>query len=158
MPAFIFEPTMDFFIPFLFVLAIVLGVLEFTLKNWSKPVKVVISLAIAFFAVSYPPFVATLWSYLPSITWFFIIMFFLVFIMEVFGIRKNHRVDKEAMIIQGAVLFILLGTGYFIVQNLPITTLPFIGNTENLIFLIGIIFILLLFWSAFKVGPEKQQK
>ena len=159
MELFVIEPTMQFMIPFLFVLAIVLGVLELSLKDWSKPVKVVLSVAIAFFATSYQPFVSALWSYLPNITWFFIIMFFIAFIMELFGIRKaGTRASPESMMIQGAILFILLATGYMIIQEFPGVQVPFIGGPENLLLLVGIFFVLAIFWTAFKIGSGVQAK
>lgn len=153
MPAFAFNLTTEFLIPFMFTFAILLGVLELSLKTWSKPVKTIISLTIAFFATSYQPFTAALWSLLPSITWFFIIMFFLVFILEIFGIRKaGQKAEPGTLVIQGAILLVLMGTGYYIIRAFPGIDIPFVGGPENILLLIGIFLILTIFWTAFKIG------
>lgn len=151
MPIIAFDLTPEFLIPFLFVLAVVFGVLNLTNVFKSRAVSFVIALAIAFFAASYQPFTTLLWAQLGNITTFFIVMFFIAFLLEVFGVRKvAQRAIPESMAMQGAILFILLGVGYMIVDKIP--QLPFIGGGQNLLLLIGVIFILMIFWSAFKLG------
>ncbi|MDD5416536.1 MAG: hypothetical protein PHU12_01015, partial [Candidatus Aenigmarchaeota archaeon] len=75
----IFDITTQFLISFLFILAIVFGVLEKASPIKNKAANLIIALAISAFSASYTPFMSVLWSYLPSVTWFFIVMFFLVF-------------------------------------------------------------------------------
>ncbi|MBU3897099.1 MAG: hypothetical protein KJ697_04170 [Nanoarchaeota archaeon] len=153
-----FDPSLQFIIPFLFILAIIFGVLELASPIKNKVANLIIALAIAFFATSYGPFITILWSFLPSITWFFIIMFFIVFSMEVFGLRKKGATpadNSEKMMLNGVVLFVLLMIGWMLVDEFPIE-LPVIGGGENLLFLIGLIFTLMIFWSAFKVGSGQQ--
>ncbi len=155
---FVFDPSMQFIIPFLFVLAVVFGVLQMARIFKNKAVAAVIAIAIAFFASNYQPFLTILWQYLPTVTWFFIAMFFIVFTLEVFGLRgkEEKKFSEEGAVIQGAILFILLAIGWMIVDKLPIQ-LPYVGTGKNLLLLLGIILVLLIFWSAFRIslGGEK---
>jgi len=150
--------SMQFAIPFLFVLAVVFGVLELTKVFKSRAVHAVVAIAIAFFATSYAPFLTALWSYLPSITWFFIVMFFFAFILQLLGLRGKAvgmpGKETESLVVGGVVLLVLLSAGYMILQEFPIE-LPLIGGGDNLILLIGLIFIISIFWAAMKIGPEK---
>ena len=147
----VLDLSMQFIIPFLFILAIVFGVLQLASPIKNKAANLIIALAIAFFAASYGPFMNVLWNYLPSVTWFFIIMFFIVFIMEIFGLRGGKAAPPEKMILSGVVLFILLAVGWMVTDIYPVE-FPLIGGGDNLIILFGVIFILMIFWGAFKVG------
>ena len=147
--------SMQFMIPFLFILAIIFGVLQMASPIKNKAANLVIALAISFFASSYGPFVSVLWSYLPSVTWFFIIMFFIVFIMEIFGLRGAKAADPDKVILSGVVLFILLSVGWMITDMFPVE-FPLIGGGDNVILLFGVIFMLMIFWGAFKMGSGEQ--
>jgi hypothetical protein len=138
------------FIPFLFVLAIVFGVLELTKIFKNRGVNFLVALAIAFFTISNATFINMLWSYFGSITTFFLIMFFIAFIFEVFGLRRGQHQPTSSIIINGGILFILLSIGFLYVSYIP--ELPFIGGGQNLMFLFIIIFILVIFWAAFRIG------
>jgi hypothetical protein len=139
-------------IPFIFVLAIIFGVLELTKIFRNRGVNFLIALAIAFFTITNAAFVSMLWSYFGSITTFFIIMFFIAFVLEVFGIRKGGHQPTSSIIIDGAILFVLLSIGFMNASYIP--ELPFIGSGQNVIFLIAVILILVIFWAAFKIGGK----
>lgn len=149
---------MNFFIPFMFVLAIVFGILRIAkVFQGNAAVEMIISIAIAFFSATYSPFTTILFQYLPSITWFFIAMFFIVFVLEILGIRKGTRKPEEAQansIIYGVLLLLLFTIGISGLEGLPIQ-IPFIGGGENIALLIGIIFIIGIFWYAYKM-PSQQ--
>ena len=141
-------------IPFLFVLAIIFGVLELTKIFQNRGVNFLVALAIAFFTITNTAFVDMLWSYFGGITTLFIIMFFIAFIFEVFGLRKpGQHQPTSSIIINGGILFILLSIGFLYANQIP--ELPFLGGGQNLIFLFIIIFILVIFWSAFRIGKGK---
>lgn len=145
-------------VTFLFTLAVVFGVISLSgIFRGNKAVSAVISFAIALFAAGYSPFQTVLWNLLPNITWFFIILFLIAFGLELFGVRKlvAGAPGHEGMIISAGVLLILLSVGWTILQTNPIS-LPYIGGGSNLIFLIGLILILSLFWSAMKTGFGEQ--
>jgi len=153
-----FDMTNQFLISFLFVFAIVFGALQIANVFKNKAVHAIMGLAIALFATMYPPFLATLWSYLPNVTWFFIIMFFIAFVMEIMGFRKKKPQALEGLVIQTGVLLVLLSLGYVISRNYPVE-IPIIGSTENLIFLVGFISIISIFMSVLKLdigGPPKE--
>ena len=124
-----------FAIPFLFVLALVFGVLELANPMKNRAVNVIVAVAISFFAASYTPFTNMLWNYLPSITWFFIVMFLIVFVLEAFGLRKREKADYfQTMVVQGVVLLLLFTVGYNILQSFNIQ-IPYIGGGENILFI-----------------------
>jgi hypothetical protein len=144
----------EFLIPFLFVMAIVFGVLEITKVFRNRGVNFVIALAISFFAVSNATFVGFLWAQFGNITAFFIIMFFIAFILEMFGLRRPSKESRSesGMIITGAVLFVMLALGFTYSDLIP--SLPYIGSGDNLILFFALVFILAIFWAAFKAGRE----
>lgn len=150
----------QFLIPFLFVLAVVFGVLRIGKVFKGNPaVEMVIALVIAFFAASYQPFTSVLFQYLPSITWFFIAMFFLVFILEIFGIRKPKEKEEHEknLIIYGILLLILFSIGVSRLEGLAVQ-IPLIGGGENIALLIGLIFIIGIFWYAYGIKAEAPQQ
>jgi len=138
-------------IPFLFVMAIVFGFLDL-LKIFGRNVAVnfLIALSIAFFSITNAAFVDMLWSYFGSITTFFIVMFLLAFVFEVFGLRKDKRDPTSNIIIYGGILFVLLSLWFLSAKYIP--ELPFIGSAQNILFFFAVIFILAIFWTAFKIG------
>lgn len=143
-------------LPFLFVLAIIFGFLNL-LNIFGKNVAVnfLIALSIAFFTISNASFVSMLWSSFGGITTFFIVMFLLAFVFEVFGLRKREKIEStSSIVVNGAILFILLSVGFLYVNYIPET--PFVGSGQNLLLLLAIIFVLAIFWSAFKIGGPKK--
>ena len=151
--ALIFGMEEQFVITFLFVLAVVFGGLRISNVLKSGPASLLLAIAVAAFASMYQPFVAVLWSFMPSLTWFFIIIFFIAFVFEMFGIRKGGQgpPGPEAMVVNAAILLILLSVGWRLADLIPLE-IPFVGSPENLIFLLGLIFILAIFWGALKLG------
>lgn len=140
-------------IPFLFVLAIVFGILELTDIFRNRAVNFIIALSISFFTITNATFVALLWSQFGNITAFFIIMFFIAFVLEVFGLRKRvagRETSTDSVIINGAILFLLLSIGSLYINLIP--SIPFIGGGQNLLFFFVVIIILVIFWSAYKIG------
>ena len=149
----------QFLIPFLFTLAVVFGAVELSkIFKGNRVVSLIISVAVALFAAGYAPFQIALWNLLPNLTWFFIVMFLIAFGMELFGVRKGREgSEHEGMITSAAVLLILLTVGWNVLQTNRIA-LPFIGGGQNLIFLVGLIIIISLFWTAMKTGGTGSKK
>ena len=146
--------TNEAFIPFLFVLAIVFGVLEISHVIRNKGAMFLISLALAFFTVTSTNFVSVFPFYAAILTPFFIIMFIIAFILEVFGLRRPRMPgerEPEALVIIGAILFLLFSLGFMYSEYIP--ALPVIGGGQNVIILAILILILVIFWAAFKAGP-----
>jgi len=153
-------PDMQFLLPFLFILAVVFGVLRLSKVFENPGIELLIALALSFFAAQNPTFVELLFAQIGNITTFFIILFFLAFLGELFGFRKSAKAGEHenALMIQGALLFIVLSVGFLIADQLP--TIPIAGGItgQMLVFIVAILFVLGIFWSAFKVGePEQKQ-
>jgi len=146
----IFGMNQQVVITFLFVMAVVFGALRISNVLKSSPASFLLSIAIAAFAAMYAPFMLLLWLILPGLTWFFIVIFLIAFVFEVFGIRKSKQeMRSEAMAVNGAILLVLLTLGWKLSQMFKIT-IPYIGSTENLVFILGLIFVVSIFWSAMK--------
>jgi len=79
-------------------------------------------------------------------------MFLLAFIFEIFGLKKEKRNLTSNIVIYGGILFILLSLWLISAKHVP--ELPFIGSAQNILFLLAIIFVLAIFWAAFKIGKE----
>ncbi|MBU5557847.1 MAG: hypothetical protein QW751_01535 [Candidatus Aenigmatarchaeota archaeon] len=161
--AVILEPSMQALIPFLFTFAVVFGVLELTRVFKNRAVEAVIAFALAVFAITQPAFTTMLMLWLPSILSFFIIVFFIAFIFEIFGLRKKpekihpeiyakEQAEKAGLL--GVAIVLLFAVGGLALSQLGLS-LPVIGGPENILFALGLIFIVALFWLAFKIGEEK---
>ncbi|MFQ6021041.1 MAG: hypothetical protein ACE5J4_03465 [Candidatus Aenigmatarchaeota archaeon] len=141
----------QFFITFLFTMAVVFGVLQLSRAFKSKAVNIVVAIVIALFAASYTPFVTILWNYLPTITWFFVILFFIAFIMQLFGLREvKPGEDRTAtMIVSGLILVVFITVGISFIPEIS-----FIAPMD-LLMLIGLVLMLIIFYAAFKSGTPK---
>ncbi len=148
------------FIPFLLVFAIIFGGLQAADPFRNRGVNLLVSLALSFFAIQNSLLLEFLNVNIGGITTFFIVMFFLAFILEVFGLRKYPGAKKteSGVVIQGALLFILLSIGFRFADRLP--TLPFAGGItgSTFIFIISILFILGIFWAAFHIETAQPQQ
>jgi len=144
-------PTMQILIPFLFVFAVVFGMLELTHVFKNRAVEAVIAVALALFAATQPSFTTMLMTWLPSIVSFFVIIFFIAFLLELTGIRKAQTGHTEKAGLIGVSLLILFAIGGVALSQFGLS-LPFIGGPENILFLLGLVFIVALFWFAFKIG------
>lgn len=152
-------PNLDtnFIIPLLFVLAVVFGVLRISKAfKGNAAVEVIISLVIAFFAATFQPFTSMLFSILPSITMFFIAMFFIVFVLEIVGVRGKKAGDNVMnLIIYGIlilILFVIVANHSNLIPNLGII------SQDDLVLGIGLIFIISIFIAAYKIEPEEKKR
>jgi len=152
MPFDISSPEIQFFLPFIFVFAIVFGSLQLVNVFRNRAVNAIIALALAFFATLAPGFSSLLLSQFGNIATFFIVVFFISFILKIFGFKKSQSLAEyqEALAIQGVILFVMLAVSYMFVDQIP--TLPIIGTGQNLLLAVAVIFVLAIFWAAFKIG------
>ncbi len=142
----------DFLVVFLFTLAVVFGILRTsgTFGN-NAAVQMVIAAAIAYFASTYEPYVSTLKHYFPTITWFFVAMFFIAFMLEIFGLRGGKQTSEINVIIYAFLLLVLISLTTFLSYEMNIREIPFFGSIENLILVLGIFFIAAIFWCAYHI-------
>ncbi len=146
-----------FLIPFLFILAVVFGAVNVTNVFKNRGVNFLVALALAFFAASNTAFIEFLWSQFGNISIFFIAMFFVIFVLEVFGVRRKGKGDgADALVINSVILFVLLSIGYLYVDIFP--SLPIIGGGKNLLLLAFVLFIMIIFWSAYKAGESPRKR
>lgn len=155
---FLFLSNQQFFIPFLFVLAIVFGILELSnVFKGNRAVVVIISIVIAFFAATNSQFTGMLFQILPSITVFFVIMFFIAFLMEIIGLGKSGSLRKEGaetrVMVLGLVLVVFIAIGADSMSEIPF--ISFIGES-NLLIITGLVLLFMIFFTAYKVGIGKK--
>lgn len=158
------DPTLQPFLPFFFVLAVVYGMLSIAniFKNNKtggsmKSVNFIIALVFAFFAAGYQPFVSFFLANFGLVLWAFIIIFFIAFVLEAIGLRGKHRIEKgkeDVPIMMGGVIILLLATiGFSYMSEFDI---PIVG-TENFMMIVGIILLLLVFYYAYEFGRGQKQ-
>lgn len=148
-----FEMTAEFMIPFLFVFAVVFGVLSFTNVLKNNAVNAVVSFTLAAFAATNTGVLAIITKFLPTAIGFFIVMFFLAFLFRLFGLKPDQRNTMEGMVVGGGVLILLLTLGYYVFQTYSVE-FPVIGGGENLVFFFGMLLIISIFWGAMKIGES----
>ena len=143
----IIDPTLlPFIAAFLFVFAVVFGALSYAnVLGGQRKVNVIIALAFAIFAVLFEPFVASLQTVLPFAVIAIVIIFFILFLKKVFG--GGDKID--AWPIATSLIFALLLLGIFWGQFG--FSLPGLDPT-NVLWLIGIIIVLLIFYVAYQHG------
>lgn len=144
-------------IPFLFVLAVVYGALDFSDVFKKNSVKGIISLAIALFALTSQFVIDFIYGVLPYAVILFIVVFFLAFLSKLVGGRKKGGEGGERdwsliIIVVILVLIFLASQG----TDLVSTFLPSMP-VENLMYGIGLVLILLIFYAVYQAqkGGEK---
>ena len=146
------NPTLQPFLPFLFVLAIVYGLLSIVNIFKSKPVNVVISLVFAFFAAGYSPFVNFFFLNFGLILWSFVILFFIAFIMEAIGLRGRKKVphgkENLAMVIVTIIIILFAAAGFAFIEDLDV---PYVG-TDNFLMILGLVLLVVIIYYAYEAG------
>jgi hypothetical protein len=144
-------------IPFFFVLAIVYGALDYSNVLKKNSVKAMISLVIAFFALTYQPLLDFIYAVLPYAVILFIIVFFLAFISKIFKGRggeggKGGERDWTLIAII-VILIIILIAAYG--EDILISFLPSIP-VENFLYAVGLVLVILIFYAAYQ--SQKNEK
>jgi len=151
------DPMIQPFLPFLFVLAIVYGMLTITGIFKTKDgrpmnsVNFIIALVFAFFAAGYAPFVNFFFANFGAVLWAFIILFFIAFILEVVGLRRKKvpKGKEDVPIMMGGIIILLLVTvGFTYISDLEI---PIIG-AQNFMVIIGLVLLMLVLYYAYELG------
>ena len=153
------DPTiMPYVASYLFVYALVFGLMSYVKTEdkdkhkstmFNKKVNALLALAIAAFAVMYEPLVEGLMTYLPIASIVFILLFFVMFIKNALGGKKDYKPHNPfPTIVALAIMLVLLGISY---TNLT----PYIPNgidPSNVFWGIGILVAVLFFWMIYKTG------
>lgn len=151
------NPALQPFLPFLFVLAIVFGLLEIVDIFKRKSVNVVLAFVFAFFAAGYEPFVTFFFAKFGLILWGFVFLFFVAFIMEAIGMRGKKKVpegkENLLMVVITIIILILGAVGFTYIKELEV---PVIG-TDNLLMIIGLLLLVVLFFFAYEYGSKERK-
>lgn len=146
--------TVPYFAAFLFVFAVVYGAL-FSSKVFSgqKGVNAVIAIAFALISAAYPPFVNTVYTYLPVAAGILAVLFFVQVVRKTFGGEKKQgtKYDSLPPVIGLSISLLLAGVLwneiYYYIAPLGITS-------NNLLWAVGIIVVVLIFWLIYKHGEQ----
>jgi EamA domain-containing membrane protein RarD len=133
-------------LPFLFVLAIVYGALEFSDVFKNRTVKFIIAVVLGFFAISSAEVLAFIYNVLPYAAVFFVAFFFLGFIRKFFKKEKGEKNDYKLLMICAALVLIFLSSQSEIIG---------LNIEKDTITLIALGVIVLVFLMAYFMGEEK---
>ena len=150
---FIAPSMVPFLVSFLFVFALIFGLLSFT-KMFNKNVNVMIALAFAIFAITYEPLVLALEQYIPIGAGVLVVVFFIAFIRKaLFGEKKAGtgttptKRDMFPIALAAGIMLIVLGILWNQIGGTVFGIPP-----DTILWIIGIIFVLMIFWAAYKAG------
>lgn len=144
-----FEDLAYTFIPFFFTLAIAYGALQLSELFKNKAANMLIALVIAFFAATQPDLVTFIYAILGPAVIFFIIFFFIGFLYKFF--KKKGPTDFTLAIIILALAVLLLAAGLAGSPLVPVSDFL----SENMIVLIGLVFILAMFYASHRQQDKK---
>lgn len=161
----------DFFratVSFLFIFALIFGILQITKRKiktidgnyreerlFPERVNVLLALTIALISITYKPLINFVWTTLPIASTIFIILFFVAFIRE---ILKSEEKNPIPFLVSIGILILILGTLEEFI-NLS-ASLPFPISQRDILWIIGIVFVVLLFYFGYISGrgERKQSK
>lgn len=148
--------TIAYVTSFLFVFAIVYGLLIAIKIIESKQACAIIAIVIGFFSVVYSPFVMLLQSILPIGSLMLVILFFIAFIVKFIGIsgKKAGRKDALPIVVTLAILLLLLGIFWPTIGNY----IPFSIGVENVLWIVGIIIIAMIFYAVYTHEGQIQKQ
>jgi len=132
-------------LPFFLVLALVYGSLEISRVFSNKGVKGIISIVIAFFAITSPELVAFLGFVMPYAAVFFIVFFLLGFLISFFK-EKDHEVNYIMIVVILALVLMFLSN----YENFSLFNL----QNENFLGMIVLLVIAVIFYAAFKIKEQ----
>lgn len=147
-----FEDLAYQFIPFFFTLAVAYGALQVSELFKNKAVNTLIALIIALFAASNADLVSFIYFILAPATMLFIVFFFIGFLYKFF--KKRENMDFTLVVIALGLLLLLLAAGAADSQLVPISNM----FSENMIVLLGLVFIIAMFYASYRQSEEGKKK
>jgi len=148
-------PTIpEFFIPFIFVLAVVYGSLQVAGIFKNKAVNLIIAIVFAFFAASTGFVSEFIYSIFPYAVLLFIIFFFLALVKKsILGrVGKGGPPDWTMWIVLAVLILLLLAAGQEFINDI-ISPLGISG--ESLLWIVGFIVIIGIFYMAYAMAHPK---
>jgi len=156
------QNMMRFIISFLFVFAIIFGILQTTKRVkkinekiveegfFPERVNILLAIIIAFISAYYQPLSSFLFNVIPIATIIFILVFFLLFFKNAFIQKSKLGIN---FMVSAGILLIVLG---LIAESAPhISYLPISG--KDIFWIAGIILVILIFYAASSQKSEPPQ-
>ena len=140
------ENYFEFLISFTFTFALVFGVLSASkvfgeLKNTSiRNVNILVALSLALFASLYEPYVNFIKLWFPYLLGFFILIFIVVILRNLFAKSKSANETSWEMAISLAILFLLFLILY-----------PSLSNYKDIMLLLGVVLVILILVTCSKL-------
>ena len=147
--SFIDAATIPYVSTFLFVFAVVFGLLSYSkVGGFDKRVSAAIALVIALFSMAYEPLVTMLSTWMPLAVGLLVILFFIAFIGKVLGGSDDPTKQKDT-------LPILIGLGFSLiilslVSDRLLAYLPSGIDPSLILWGVGILVVVLFFWYVYK--------
>lgn len=136
----------DFLIPFVFMLAVVYGGMHLSGVIKNKAAIALISLAIAFFAASNADAIRFINGVLPLAVPFFIVVFFLSFVLEMFRKHGGAKKDYPLLIMIFALVLIFL---LYVQRSTDFEV------DESVLGIGGLIVFIMIFFTVYKIGKKE---
>lgn len=145
---------MEYAIPFFFLLAVVYGALGISGVFKNRGVNLIIALAIAFFGMTYQPFITWLYTIMPYAIALFIAVFFIGFVVKLFKGRKGGGQKDYTLILIVIGLFLILFVRFGEDIENWTATLGIPITYESLVGIVGIIVLIAFFYGAYKLSKQ----
>ncbi|MFH0956911.1 MAG: hypothetical protein V1813_03540 [Candidatus Aenigmatarchaeota archaeon] len=140
--------SLEYFLPFLLVVAIVYGALETAGMFRSKGVKVIIAVVLGFFSVMSYQVVQMINSFLP----FAAIVFVFIFIA---GYMKKSLSGKQGQEKDNTLIIIVFGLGILFIASIANSTGGFsLYQYTDFLWLIGVVAVVAILYAAYKMGSQ----
>ena len=145
---------MEYAIPFFFLLAVVYGALGISGLFKNRAVNAIIALAIAFFGMTYQPFITWLYLIMPYAIGLFIAVFFLGFLYKLFSSKKKGEPRDYTLIMIVIGLFLILFVRFGEDIETWTTMLGMPVTYDSLVGIVGIVVLIAFFYGAYKLSRQ----
>lgn len=137
----VFSGYLYYLIPFIFTFALVFGVLTISnIFKGQKNVNAMIALAVSLFAIIYPSYLIILYEWLPYLCIFFIVIFVILILKNLFVKGGNQPQQSWPILITIVVLFLVF---MFVYPSIPLPNSSLISS-QDLLLLIGVAFVVII--------------
>lgn len=145
----VFSSYLYYLIPFIFTFALVFGVLVISnIFKGQKNVNAMIALAVALFAIIYPPYIDILYVWLPYLCILFIAIFLVLMLKNLFVKEGKKPEQSWPMLVTIAVLFLVF---MFISPSIPLPSSSLISS-QDILLIIGLAFIVVILIFGARMG------
>ena len=134
---------------FLFVFAVIYGLLATAKIMTEKNVNIIIALVFAFFTAMFEPFTAILQAFIPIVGIIFFIFFILIFVKKI--ISTDNKKDSLPVLASLVIVLIILGVLWEDVGNY---FYKFGLEPANVLWIIGILLVLIIFYAVYSHSSD----